>query len=449
MTNGLETVSVGGAPAGLAVGAGSLWVANGDAHALLQINLRTLALIQKIPVGNGPASVAVGKDAVWVANTIDGTVSRFDLARGKVTDQIPTGPSPSAVAVGEDGVWVADDENGTVTRIDPATRSIVHSVNVGNGPRAIAVGAGAVWVANGRDGTVMRVNPASNSVSGTVTVGGDPSAIAVGDEGVWVASSGSGSISRIDPRTVDVTKRLTVGDRPAALVNADGTIYAATVMPLAGHRGGVLRVEGEPSACRCVDPTQSLGDLTATAVTNVVYDGLVAYRHEAGRAGSTLVPDLALRLPTPTENGKTYILQLRPGLRYSDGSRVRASDFRASIERDLAANPFTDLGGIAGAGSCRPMHRCDLSRGIEVDDEIANDRYPSRAPRSGIPLQAGSSRGVGRAGKNAASSWTGPADSRHRPVPGRLVRARPDGATRAESVLSRLVGGCSPRRLRR
>ena len=47
---------------------------------------------------------------------------------------------------------------------------------------------------------------------------------------------------------------------------------------------------------------------------------------------------------------------------------VRASDFRASIERDLAANPFTDLGGIAGAGTCRPKHRCDLSKGIEVDD---------------------------------------------------------------------------------
>ena len=288
MTNGLETLPVGGAPAGLAVGAGSLWVANGDAQALLQIDPRTLALIQTIPVGNGPASVAVGKDAVWVANTIDGTVSRFDLARGKVTDAIPTGPSPSAVAVGERGVWVADDENGTVTRIDPDTRSIVDSVNVGNGPRAIAVGARAVWVANGRDST------------------GRPhrSGVELGQRyrhrrrrsvrdchrrrGRVGRLEQLGSISRIDPRTVTVTKRVTVGSRPAALVNADGTIYAATVMPLAGHRGGVLRVEGEPSACRCVDPTQSLGDLIATAVTNVVYDGLVAYRHEAERAGNTL-----------------------------------------------------------------------------------------------------------------------------------------------------------------
>ncbi len=104
-------------------------------------------------------------------------------------------------------------------------------------------------------------------------------------------------------------------------------------------------------------------------VSNVVYDGLVGYRHAAGRAGSTLVPDLALRLPTPTENETTYTFQLRPGVRYSDGSRVRASDFRASIERDLETNPFTDLGGIAGAGACRPKQRCDLSKGIEVDDK--------------------------------------------------------------------------------
>ena len=360
-TGGLETLPVGGTPEGLAVGAGSLWVTNGDARALLQINPRTLARIQTIPVGNGPASVAVGKDAVWVANTIDGTVSRFDLARGKVTDTIAVGPSPSAVAVGEGGVWVADDETGNVTRIDPGTRSIAGSVNVGNGPRAIAVGGGAVWVANSRDGTVVRIKPASMSLSALVSVGADPSAISVGHDGVWVASSGSGSISRIDPRTATVTKRVTVGSRPTALVDADGTIYAATVTPLAGHRGGVLRVEGEPSPCRCLDPNSAVG--------NVVYDGLVGYRRAAGRAGSTLVPNLALRLPAPTENGKTYTFELRSGLRYSDGSRVRASDFRASIERDLAISPTTDLGGIVGAGACRPKHRCDLSKGIEVDDK--------------------------------------------------------------------------------
>ena len=368
-TRALETLPIGGAPAGVAVGAGWLWVTDGTARRLLQIDPNTQAPIQKIRVGNGPASVAVGKDAVWVANTIDGTVSRFDLARGKVTNTIPVGPSPSAVAVGESGVWVADDETGNVIRIDPRSRTITGSVNVGNGPRAIAVGAGAVWAANSRDGTVVRINPASVSLSGLVTVGADPSAITVGDDGVWVGSSGSGSISRIDPRTVRVTKKLEVGSRPVALVNADGTIYAATVTPLTGHRGGVLRVEGEPSACRCLDPTQYLGTPTAMMVGNVVYDGLVAYRHAAGRAGSTLVPDLALRLPTPTEDGTTYTLQLRPGLRYSDGSPVRASDFRASIERDLAANPYSDLSGIAGAGACRPKHRCDLSKGIEVADK--------------------------------------------------------------------------------
>ena len=366
-TNGIETLPVGGAPAGLAVGAGSLRVTNGDARALEQINPRTLTRIQTIPVGNGPASVAVGKDAVWVANTIDGSITRFDLTRGKVTDTIPVGPSPAAVAVGEGSVWVADYETGNVTRIDPRLRSITGSVIAGSGPRAIAVGAGAVWVANSRDGTVVRINPESMSLSGLVSVGADPSAITVGDDGVWVASSGSGSVSRIDPRTVRVTKRLVVGSRPAALVNSGGTIYAATVTPLAGHRGGVLRVEGEPSPCRCVDLIASLGAL-GYPVASVVYDGLVGYRRTAGRAGSTLVPDLALRLPAATENGTTYAFQLRPGLRYSDGSRVRASDFRASIERDLELNPFGDLGGITGAAKCRPKHRCDLSKGIEIDD---------------------------------------------------------------------------------
>ena len=69
-------------------------------------------------------------------------------------------------------------------------------------------------------------------------------------------------------------------------------------------------------------------------------------------------------MPKISDDGRTYTFVLRPGLRYSDGTPVRASDFRATIERVIAMNspatPFyTDIvgaerfaktkkGGIAG-----------------------------------------------------------------------------------------------------
>jgi peptide/nickel transport system substrate-binding protein len=63
------------------------------------------------------------------------------------------------------------------------------------------------------------------------------------------------------------------------------------------------------------------------------YIPLLTYRHASGKAGSKVVPGLAKGLPKLSDHGKIYTLYLRRGLRYSNGRRVRASDFKATIER--------------------------------------------------------------------------------------------------------------------
>lgn len=366
----IQTLTLGGSPGGVAYGAGSLWVTNSDESGLVQFNPDTGKEVQRIRVGNGPGAVAVGKGAVWVANTIDGTVSRIELAQGSVTHTISVGPSPAGIAVGAGAVWISSEDTGAVVRVDPASRTIVETINVGNGPTGIAVGERAVWVTNSQDGTVSRINPATNSVSDTIPVGSKPSGIAAGPEAIWVANGGDGTITRIDPHTGEITDTLALGSSPNALTLADGKLWATTVLPHAGHRGGVLRVESEPSACRCADPAFSAsGNLPDDTVPSLVYDGLVAYRRVGG-AGGRLVPDLAVRLPTPTDAGKTYSFQLRSGIRYSDGKSVQASDFRSSLERLLTINrDLLVYRGVVGAAKCaRPGKGCDLSEGIEVDN---------------------------------------------------------------------------------
>jgi ABC-type transport system substrate-binding protein len=203
-----------------------------------------------------------------------------------------------------------------------------------------------------------------------IGVGSKPSAVAAGPEAIWIASSGDGTIIRIDPRTDQISERLTLGSSPSGLTLAGGKLWASTLLPLAGHRGGVLRVESELSACRCVDPASWFNGGESDIVPPLVYDGLVAYRRVAGVAGGRLVPNLAVRLPAPTDEGRTYSFQLRRGIRYSDGTPVRASDFRFSLER-LVTIGFSDpYQGIIGAAKCRAGQgeRCDLSEGIEVDD---------------------------------------------------------------------------------
>ena len=99
-------------------------------------------------------------------------------------------------------------------------------------------------------------------------------------------------------------------------------------------------------------------------------DGLTAFNQVSGLAGTQLVPDLATSLPAPTDGGRTYTFQLRPGIRYSNGRPVQATDFRSTFERFYAlGSPATDYDGIVGGAQCRKHpKRCDLSRGIVADD---------------------------------------------------------------------------------
>ena len=91
-----------------------------------------------------------------------------------------------------------------------------------------------------------------------------------------------------------------------------------------------------------------------------------------------------MNLPIPTDGGRTYRFQLRRGLQFSDGRPVRASDFRASMERLLRLNgvsvpPF--YSGILGAERCSAqLGRCDLREGIEVDDAAGTVTIHLSAP---------------------------------------------------------------------
>ena len=75
-------------------------------------------------------------------------------------------------------------------------------------------------------------------------------------------------------------------------------------------------------------------------------------------------------LPRPADGGKTYTFTLRRGIRYSNGTPVRASDFRRGIQRQLSFGDVPDYyEGILGAPAChRNPRRCDLAAGIVTDD---------------------------------------------------------------------------------
>jgi YVTN family beta-propeller protein len=368
-TYDLRTIDVGGRPAGLAFGADSLWVAMSEARQVAQVDPKSARVVQTIPVGNGPRAVAVGFGAVWVANSLDGTVSQIDLERAEEAKTIFVGGSPVALAVSRDAVWVASEASGVVTRIAGESGDVVMPIEVGSGPSALAVGEGAVWVANRQDATVSRIDPATNSVKAGIPVGPRPVALAAGEGSVWVAESGRGTLSRIDVADGRVADTVSLTASPAGLALLNGGLWTTALAPLESHRGGTLRVESAP--LDFIDPGASWS-VEGWRVLSLAYDGLVGYRRVGGAAGATLVANLATHVPSPTEGGRTYTFQLRPGIRYSNGAPVRPEDFRSSLERVFKVSPFPGqlFQGIVGGTAClKESASCDLSRGIETDEE--------------------------------------------------------------------------------
>jgi YVTN family beta-propeller protein len=402
-----EPVAVG-SPAGLAYGDGSVWAVDSTSGTLARINPATHAVVDQIPVGSAPSAVTVTGPDVWVANSGDGTVSQVNTAADRVVQPIAVGNAPVAIARGPSGVWVANEGDDTVQQIDPVTGKVTRTVPVGGRPDGIAVGLGAVWVANGQDGTVTRIDPATGQPSGPIYVGSGPAGIAITPAAVWVANSLDLTVSKIDPATGRVTATVDVGDGPSTIVAAKNGVWvadefdatldrinpqtgqvntvhlgsspqgmaaagpgvwvAAQAFAAASHRGGTFTVVNNSLPDR--DPVQAYWPSDLPALTTV-YDGLVALRKSGGAAGFTLVPDLATTLPRPTDGGTTYTFTLRRGIRYSNGTLVRASDFRRGIQRQLSfgANPAGFYDGILGAQTCRQHGgRCDLSAGIVTND---------------------------------------------------------------------------------
>jgi peptide/nickel transport system substrate-binding protein len=113
-----------------------------------------------------------------------------------------------------------------------------------------------------------------------------------------------------------------------------------------------------------------------------VYLPLIGYTHVNGPDGATIVPYLAQDLPKVTDGGKTYTMTLRKGLKYSDGTPVKASDFAATIERDFKVDSpgVGFFGNIVGADEFSKTKTGHIS-GITTNDKTGVITIKLNAPQ--------------------------------------------------------------------
>jgi DNA-binding SARP family transcriptional activator/DNA-binding beta-propeller fold protein YncE len=241
-------VPVGRRPVAVAIGHGSVWVANADDGTVSRIHQERHEVIRTIGIGAPPIDLAVATDAVWVANGSDGTVSRIDPSADAVVETIDLRGSSElawnptyAVTADGDSVWIAAGPHH-VLRIDPATNEPVAITDVGLAPVGVAIGEDALWVVTLAE-RALRIEPHTNTATTEVPIG-YPLALTTGNQAVWV-SDARGQVWRINPDTATVSQTSPVGRGLVGLCTMDGVVFAAdnadgTVIQIDARDGRVL-----------------------------------------------------------------------------------------------------------------------------------------------------------------------------------------------------------------
>ena len=154
----------------------------------------------------------------------------------------------------------------------------------------------------------------------------------------------------------------------------------ASSTPAAGGKGGTF-IALANSNWGTADPAKNY-TLQEWQLLIWSHDGLVSFKIAGGPAGNKIVPNLATEVPKPTDGGKTYTFTLRPGIKYSDGTPVKASDFLAPCSRAVhGAGPGGLLLGHRRADACvKTPKTCDLSKGIVADDAAGTVTFHLIAP---------------------------------------------------------------------
>jgi peptide/nickel transport system substrate-binding protein len=104
----------------------------------------------------------------------------------------------------------------------------------------------------------------------------------------------------------------------------------------------------------------------------LVYTPPVTYKRAEGLEGTELIPGVAEELPEISEDGMTVTFTIRKGLKFSDGTPVKASDFEHTIKRVLnlesGASGFYLI--IQGAEEYVEAGKAEADiSGIETNDE--------------------------------------------------------------------------------
>lgn len=211
--------------ADLAVGAGGVWLLNGEFVERVAprtgriegaVRLPTEPRVRTRPECHDETDaelIAIGRGAVWVASRTSYVcgpgmwtyrLSRIDPPTNRVTLSVPLHRRYVALAVGRGGVWAATygDRRPALHRIGLRDGRPAAGIRLPAGHvSGIGIGRSGIWVGQGDQlgGALRRVDPARRRVSTVRRLEGGPSNVVVDEAGAWVVDTGARALIRAWP----------------------------------------------------------------------------------------------------------------------------------------------------------------------------------------------------------------------------------------------------------
>ena len=357
-----RTIAIGFSPGTWLVDGSTVWFTDYEeplVHKLDAVSGRQITEYRVSDESVGLQGIALGAGSLWVAVRDDREgLLRIDPATGDVQHRYPIFAA-SVVATDEE-VWAGGWGYGEIHRIDPDTDEVTVDVAVTPPISNLELTSGYLWATNPEKGEVFKIDDGGRIVD-TYSV---PGAwyIDAADGRLWAAGEEERTLDAIDVLTGEQT---TFEVERAVNDVAEGGGELALAMPrqladvLADVSGDVLRVGTSMNPFEYTDPAiaGSFGNPLRDAVGHATCAKLLNYPDLPAPEGWVLRPEVAAAMPDVSADGLTYTFSIREGYAFSPPSNepITAETYRYSIERALSpglgpnATAIEYLSVIAGA----------------------------------------------------------------------------------------------------
>lgn len=242
----------------IAVGHGSLWVANWGSRSIARLEPRTLELAAIQSFSRAPVAIAAGPNAVWSVGS-NGWLWRLGPDTQQAEGVSRLGRKATAIAVVGDLIWVLR-KNGRLCGLEPVSGEVVAESKLPRGANHMVANDNALWVSCGRNRRVLRFNPERNELSAEIRLDQRIRCL-VADDGMLLAgcarpfSRDEGWLHAIDCRTERVVSTARLPSQPRAIAADGKTAWVACGKGL-DRDGTIERVDvdsGQSAEWRATD----------------------------------------------------------------------------------------------------------------------------------------------------------------------------------------------------